>query len=117
MARALIVDDDADVLEVVRRILERRGHEVLTAGTAEAGLAAARGGGFDVVLVDVELPDRSGLVCARELGAAAGAPFVLMTGHADAELEKDALLLGAKALLAKPFDAAALEAALGSFLR
>lgn len=102
MPKALIVDDDADILEVARKAFEWAGYEVETAAAAGEALQKARAGGFQLVLMDLELPDRSGLTAAKELSAAA--PLWLMSGHADAELERDARLLGARGLLAKPLE-------------
>lgn len=114
--RVLVVDDDSGVLEVVRCALEMRGHEVIGAGTAGGALAAAAAGRFDIVLLDIGLPDRSGLTALGEVAAAAKAPIIVMTGHVDPDIERDAMMLGAKAVLAKPFDVTALAAGLAGYL-
>lgn len=115
-ASILIIDDDAGILEVTRRGLERAGYAVQTAETSADGVAQARRGGFDLVLLDIELPDASGLVTLRVLLGEVKTPIVMMSGHADSEVAQDALLLGAKALLAKPFDLAALCEAIPRYL-
>lgn len=110
--KLLVVEDDSDVVLVLRRILERAGHAVSHAASAEAGLAALKAGAFDAVLLDNGLPGAMGITALPELVAATSAPIVMMTGHPNEDVEKDAMLLGAKALVGKPFDAAAIEALL-----
>jgi CheY-like chemotaxis protein len=100
----LIIDDEADVREVTSTYLAQRGFSARAEASAEAGLAAAREGKFDLVLMDIVLPGNSGLTALRAIVESSGARVVLMTGHADSQLEDDARLLGAKAFLAKPID-------------
>lgn len=110
--KLLVVDDDADVVAVVRQMLEHAGHAVTDAGSAEAGLAALKTGAFDAILLDNGLPGEMGIRALPEFTAATAAPIVMITGYPDEDIEKDALLLGAKAMLAKPFEAGAVEALL-----
>lgn len=112
LAKLLLVDDEPLVLEVTSRLLEKAGYAVRQAPSAEAALALARSEPFDAVLMDVSLPGMSGLRALSQMGALTKAPILLITGHYDPELEKDALLLGARALLPKPIDSEALVAAL-----
>ena len=114
--RVLVIDDDRAILEVSRRALERAGYEAEVAETAAQGLAAARARPFDLILLDIELPDLSGLEALRRLVAEVQARVVMISGHVDSELAKDALLLGAKGLLAKPFDLTALCDAIPGYL-
>lgn len=107
-----MVEDDPDVVKLVRRLLERAGHVVTHAASAEDGLAALKAAAFDVVLLDNGLPGAMGIRALPEFVAATGAPVVMMTGHPNEDVEKDALLLGAKALVAKPFEPGVLEALL-----
>ena len=110
--RLLVVEDDPDVVSVLRRLLERDGHVLTTAESAEAGLAALKAGAFDAVLLDNGLPGAMGIKALTEFVAATQAPVVMMTGHPNEDVEKDALLLGAKALVAKPFEPGVVEALL-----
>ncbi|TBR26498.1 response regulator [bacterium] len=110
--KLLVVEDDADVVLVIRRVLERDGHVVTAAESAEAGLAALKAGSFDAVLLDNGLPGAMGIKALTEFVAATQAPVVMMTGHPNEDVEKDALLLGAKALVAKPFEPGVVEALL-----
>lgn len=110
--KVLVVEDDPDVVKLVRRILERAGHVPTHAASAEEGLAALKASAFDAVLLDNGLPGAMGIRALPEFVAATQAPVVMMTGHPNEDVEKDALLLGAKALVAKPFEPGALEALL-----
>lgn len=107
----LVIDDEPEVLRVVGRFLEKSGFKVTTADSAEKGLELARKSLFSAVVMDVELPGMSGLGAIEEMRKHC-AVVILMTGHADAELAKDATLLGAQALISKPFDLEGLKAAL-----
>ena len=110
--RILIVDDEEGLLTILSRALEEAGHRTRTAESAEAGLALARANSFDAILLDINLPNMTGLRALQEFAACSKAPIFLMSGHTDSEIEKDALLLGARALLSKPFDIEDLNAEL-----
>ncbi len=86
MPRALVVDDEADAREFVRAILEPEGWEVETAEDGEAGLEAARRLKPDLIVLDVEMPKRSGFEVFTDLVASpelAGTKVVMLTGVAD----------------------------------
>jgi CheY-like chemotaxis protein len=101
--RILIVDDEPDVRKVLSLYLEQSGYAVVSAGSAEEAIPLAESG-VDAVLMDIELPGVSGLVAVVAMAKKTRAPIFLMTGHSDLEVEKDALMLGAKALFPKPID-------------
>ncbi|MFC1679977.1 response regulator [Elusimicrobiota bacterium] len=102
--RILIVDDEPMVRQVLAQHLLRSGWAVSEAGSAEEGLRTVASGRFDLVLLDVNLPGMSGFQAVERFSGASSAPVVLMSGHADQEFRKDALLLGARDLLPKPID-------------
>ena len=66
-ARILIVDDDADIVEAMRLVLEKRGHKVALAADGNEGMAKARAGKPDVIILDVMMPGLDGFEVAREL--------------------------------------------------
>lgn len=104
----LVVEDDPVNLDVLRRFLTARGYQVTGAQSAEDALTLLGARSFDGVLLDNVLPGMTGLQAISEIGRTSKAPILVMTGHADEELKKDALLLGASAFLYKPFDFALL---------
>lgn len=102
--RVLVVDDETSVLSAVERVLTRAGHEVFTASSGEAALAAftPRPNAFDVVLLDCSLPGWSGVETLGRLRAVrADIPVVMMSGWS-AELA-DEVAGTLVAFMAKPF--------------
>lgn len=114
-ARILVVDDEAQAREILTRLLERLGHHVTAAGSAEEARRLAQERRFDLVLLDHILPGATGMETLRELARLGqGAPVYLMSGYADEEFREDARLIGAAGFLSKPLDFAALEALVGA---
>src|SRR5262249_44573753 len=69
MARVLVIDDDADLLETIRETLSRAGHEVFVASSAPGGVREYRQRGADVIVTDLFVPDIDGLALIRELAS------------------------------------------------
>ena len=83
----LLVDDDAAIVRIGRRMLERLGYRVTAVESAAEALTTflANPAGFDLVISDLTMPGKTGLELAREIKAAApGIKFLLTTGHPDA---------------------------------
>jgi PAS domain S-box-containing protein len=101
----LIVDDEPSILEVLRQYLAERGYDIATAATAEEALRRAGERAFDVALVDLKLPDRTGLELIGPFQSAQpGLRCVVMTAFASLESTIEALRLGAFDYIIKPFD-------------
>jgi signal transduction histidine kinase/DNA-binding response OmpR family regulator len=112
----LVVDDDPEVVRVVRASLEEEGLGVVAASTAAAGAQLAADRSPDLVLLDLMLPDRGGLRLLRSLKsdpATSGIP-VLVVSITSASLK--GLTLGASERLVKPLDRAAVVAAVARLL-
>jgi len=107
MARILVVDDNADLREVLRRALERAGHQVVLAIDGARGARAWRESGADLALVDIHMPDMDGIELLVQLRVLAPRlPVVMMSGGDQTQwldLLQDTTLLGAAGVLAKPF--------------
>jgi len=102
--RALIVDDDADVRGLLASILVRAGARVVEATSGGEAMALLARDEFDVVLVDVRLPDHSGLDLLRwARSAEVDSEMIVLTGHADVETAVEAMRRGAYDFLAKPW--------------
>jgi len=67
MARILVVDDEPEVREFLRQALTMDGHEVATAGDGEAGMQAVLRDGADLVITDLIMPHKGGIVFIKEL--------------------------------------------------
>lgn len=107
----LIVDDDAAVAELCRRVLSQAGHAVLTATSAEAALAILDEHEVDVVLSDLRMPGMDGVELLRSITRSKPGPdVVLMTGYASIPSAVEAIRLGAYDYLVKPFATDQLEA-------
>ncbi|HTA74459.1 MAG TPA: response regulator [Gemmatimonadaceae bacterium] len=107
-----VVDDDARVREAVAELLSSAHHEVETFGSAAEYLAFARPDLPACLVLDVELPDMSGLELQRRLDADEHPPIVFLTGHGDVPRSVRALKAGAVDFLTKPFSDAELLGAI-----
>jgi signal transduction histidine kinase/ActR/RegA family two-component response regulator len=111
--RILVVDDEPDVAEWLRRQLQRDQHFVAVAHDAPSGLRLYREQPFDLVLCDVVIPGMNGVELVRRLRAFdPHAQVLAMTGHSGATLAAEMLEVGALAVLTKPFSAEDLQAAI-----
>ncbi len=111
--RLLIVDDDADSLDLLRVVLESAGARVTAVSSAKQALDAARTSHFDAVISDIGMPEMDGYAFVRTLRAnEAGAPIpaVALTAYARAEDAAQARRAGFHEHLTKPVDAHALVA-------
>ena len=107
MARILIVDDSPSQLMGMKRIVEKLGHEALTAEDGAAGVEAAKAHVPDLILMDVVMPNLNGFQATRAISkeaATAHIPIVLVTTK-DQETDKVwGMRQGAKAYITKPFN-------------
>jgi DNA-binding NtrC family response regulator len=102
--RALIVDDDAEVRSLLTGVLTRGQMTVIEAASGGEAMVALGRDEFDVVLVDVRLPDHSGLDILRwARGADIDTEFIVLTGQADVDTAVEAMRLGAYDFVAKPW--------------
>jgi DNA-binding response OmpR family regulator len=109
--RILVIEDDPGIGSVLERGLELAGYDVTVAATAQTGSVAWRTGGFDLVLLDLMLPDGNGLDLLHERRATGDAtPVVLLTAREPLNAAEQARSAAADARLAKPFDYADLVA-------
>ncbi len=119
MARILVIDDDEATRVVIEEILALRGHAVTLAAGGRAGLAEARRRDYDLVLVDIIMPDIDGMETISELRERFPAmPIIAMSGSSpnSAGYLETAKVLGASAALAKPFSKVELERAVDAML-
>lgn len=110
MSRILVVDDEPDLLETVRRILTRSGHQVVAVGSGAAAIRELEAGSVELVLSDLMMPGMDGLaLIGRVRERDALTPVVLMTAFATLDTAVAALRAGAWDYLAKPFSPDALR--------
>ncbi len=113
----LVVDDDPGVLDVVAFTLRREGFDVDEEKDGAAALDAARARNYDIVILDVMLPEVTGTEVCRELRAESDVPILMLTAR-DAELDRvSGLELGADDYVTKPFSTAELLSRVRAILR
>ncbi len=106
MARILVVDDNAELREVIRFALEGAGYEVLEAEDGAVGVEMACAQLPDLVLCDIRMKNMDGfraLAALRQNSVTASLPFILMTGVTDPSGMRQGMDLGADDFLTKPF--------------
>src|SRR5438477_5265628 len=101
--RVLIVEDDDAIASPLAKGLEREGLDVDRVETGEAALGRAAEVGFDVVLLDLGLPDRDGFDVCRALRATSDVPIIVVTARSEEVDRVVGLELGADDYIVKPF--------------
>jgi DNA-binding response OmpR family regulator len=114
--RVLIVEDEDAIREILIEFLQSQGYAGEGAGTAVAGMSAARERRPDVVLLDINLPGAvSGLDVVTTL--ARESPVIVISGTHDSELARAALRRGAFDYITKPFDLVRVAAVVASAVK
>lgn len=108
----LVIDDEPDIRETVKDILEDEGYEVALAENAESARRQLRDRLPDMVLLDIWMPDTDGITLLKEWKETSGgelpSPVVMMSGHGNVETAVEATRLGAYDFLEKPLSIAKL---------
>jgi two-component system, OmpR family, response regulator MprA len=115
--RVLVVEDDADIADVLRRTLRQEGHEVRTAGDGEEALASAAEFMPDVVILDLGLPKLDGVEVLRRLRSNDDVPVLILTARSDLDDRVEGLDTGADDYLVKPFERQELLARMRALMR
>jgi DNA-binding response OmpR family regulator len=106
--RILVVDDDENILSLERTILEQKGFHVTTAGGGEDALRLMKQGVFDLVLLDVMMPDKDGFEVCRLIKQDARTktvPVIFLTAKGGGEALAEGFDSGAVMYINKPFTA------------
>ena len=113
----LVVDDEPEIVRLVRDYLERAGFRVATAADGEQALRAARSERPDIVVLDLGLPGLDGLDVTRELRRDGQVPIIMLTARTEEADRVAGLELGADDYVAKPFSPRELVARVRAVLR
>jgi two-component system alkaline phosphatase synthesis response regulator PhoP len=119
-ARIAIIEDDADIAFTLRVNLEREGYAVSTFANGHEGLVSVQQGGFDFLILDLNLPDLDGFTICRELrrhATTAKLPILMLTARTSEGDRVLGLELGADDYLSKPFSVRELLARVAAILR
>jgi DNA-binding response OmpR family regulator len=117
MARILMIEDDHRLASMVRSYLADAGFEVAVADDAARGLRHLEKQAFDLVLLDLMLPDADGLDVCRRIRSESRVPVIMVTARGDTTDRVVGLELGADDYLSKPFDPRELLARIRAVLR
>lgn len=118
MTRILVIDDEIQIRELLRRALGGEGFEVITAPSAAQALERIMREPFDLILSDIRLPDESGISVLKKIRALdAKIPVIIYSGAITAELEKEARAAGASEVLAKNIGILQLTAQIKRFVK
>jgi len=102
--RVLVIDDESVICEACRLVLGEKGHGVDRCLTGKAGLLALERRPYDIILLDMKLPDIDGTEILKTVSKKMPAPCVIvMTGYSTLSNALQAMKLGAADYLAKPF--------------
>jgi two-component system OmpR family response regulator len=116
--RVLVVDDEPSIADAVATVLRYEGFEVDVAHTGRSALAKAQDGRFDLVVLDVMLPDLDGLEVTRRLRAdGLEVPVLFLTARADVEDRVAGLTIGGDDYVTKPFSLVEVVARVKAILR
>lgn len=103
--RILIIDDDPNVRKTLSDIMRAKGYDTLATGDGEEGLAAMKEHLFNIVLLDLKLPDIDGLdVLDRIKSQSPSVEVIIITGHATLEAAIESTNRGAFSFIQKPYD-------------
>jgi DNA-binding response OmpR family regulator len=116
--RLMLVEDDDRVAAALMDGLRRQSIEVVRASTGRAAMSeVGDGSGFDVILLDLGLPDQDGLSVCRQLREVADVPIIMVTARTDMRTRVHGLHLGADDYVTKPFDLRELLARIHAVVR
>src|SRR3954462_14309549 len=101
----LLVDDDNEIIESMRTVLETRGYRILVARDGNAGLTVAEREGPDLIVLDMMMPKKSGFLVLEKLKGRPGGliPTIMITGNEGSRHRAYAEFLGVKDYIRKPF--------------
>ena len=115
--KILVVDDDANICELLRLYLTKEGYQVTVANDGEEGLEKFNAVKPDMVLLDVMMPRMDGLEVCRRIRKAGNTPVMMLTAKGETFDKVLGLELGADDYMVKPFDAKEVVARIKAVLR
>ena len=117
MAKILIIEDEIELVRVIRSYLENAGFSVVTANRGDTGLSTWETSKPDLVILDLNLPGLDGLDVAREIRRKSNTPVIMITAGVEEADQLVGLELGADDYLTKPFSPRILVARVRALLR
>ena len=115
--RILVIDDDREMIDLLRQSLAQEGFELSTAQSGEVGIDRGRNEQPEIVLLDVNLPDISGFEVLRRMRRESDVPVIMLTARGEEVDRIVGLEIGADDYLPKPFSVRELVARINAILR
>ena len=115
--KALVIEDDKNIAELLRLYLEKDGFEVIIAGDGGKGLQLATDEHPDVVLLDIMLPVMDGWQVCREIRTSSDVPIIMLTAKGETYDKVSGLEMGADDYVTKPFEVKELIARIHAVMR
>lgn len=115
--KVLVIEDNPDTSDMVRKYLSRNDYEVLVAGDGQEGLCLAREENPDLILLDLMLPGMDGTKVCRTLRDESSVPIIMLTARVEEEARISGLEMGADDYITKPFSLKELIARMRTVLR
>ena len=117
-SRILVIDDDELIRSLFKETLEEQGHKVVTASTGAEGIECIKRWDFDLVFLDLKLPETDGAELLKQMRLAKPElPVTIITGYPGSEMMERALKQGPFGVMNKPFDSPDIINAVSSFLK
>lgn len=118
MAKILVLDDVLDAVNLIKRILQRKGHEVFAFTEEEDALNFAKDNKLDLAILDIKLKKISGVEVLEELKKnSPSIKAIMLTGYPTIETARESLNLGASEYCVKPIDKDELEEKVAEVLK
>jgi len=118
MAKILVLDDVLDAVNLIKRILQKKGHEVFTFTEEEDALNFAKDNKVDLAILDIKLKKISGVEVLEELKKnSPSIKAIMLTGYPTIETARESLNLGASEYCVKPIDKDELEEKVAEVLK
>jgi two-component system OmpR family response regulator len=117
MPKVLLIDDDAALTRMLTRFLEAEGFETVAAFNGTEGAVAALDPSLDAVILDVMMPDISGIETLQRIRATSSVPVIMLTARGSEDDRAAGIEIGADDYIAKPYYARELLARLNALLR
>jgi len=114
--RILIVEDEAEIADIVRAYLEREGFKVFIAKDGKTALSVLKRG-FDLIILDLMLPDIQGEEICKAIRGDSDIPIIILTAKSDEETKIKGLGIGADDYIVKPFSPRELVARIKALIR
>lgn len=117
MSKILIIEDESELVKVLRSYLEKAGFQVMTALRGDSGLELWRREKPDLVILDLNLPGLDGLDIAREIRKKSNTPIIMLTARVEEADQLVGLEIGADDYITKPFSPRLVVARVRALLR